>query len=134
MNLHALAAPAIAVVNPLVPVTVHVATGGYTVLADGTRIPEYDIIPEVPAQIQALSYSDIQMVSGLQLNGERRAIYLTGRFDAMSRPRNTGGDMITFPDGETWPYGTSWLVAMVLEQWPDWCKLACTLQVNPPAP
>lgn len=24
--------------------------------------------------------------------------------------------------------GAVWLVAMVLEQWPDWCKLACTLQ------
>lgn len=24
--------------------------------------------------------------------------------------------------------GTVWLVAMVLEQWPDWCKLAVTLQ------
>lgn len=133
MNLHAIVSPAISAINPAVPVTVRVATEGYTVLADGTRVPSYDTLTNVPAQIQALSYSDIQMVSGLQLNGERRAIYLNGRFDSLSRSRNTGGDLITFPDGEVWPYGTTWLVAMVLEQWPDWCKLACTLQVNPPA-
>ena len=133
MNLHAIASAAIAVVNPMVPVTVKVATGGYTVLDDGTRVPSHDTLTDVPAQIQALSFSDIQMVSGLQLNGERRAIYLNGRFDSMNRVRDTGGDLITFPDGDVWPYGTTWLVAMVLEQWPDWCKLACTLQVKPPA-
>lgn len=133
MNLHQIASGAIAVVNPMIPVTIKVATGDYTVLADGTRIPQYDTIPDVPAQIQALSFTDLQMISGLQLNGERRAIYLNGRYDSVSRPRNTGGDLITYPDGNKWPYGTTWLIAQVLEQWPDWCKVAVTLQVNPPA-
>lgn len=129
MNLHGIVARAVGVINPLVPVTVKVSTG-YTTAADGTRLPTYTTISDVPAQIQALQYTDILQLDGLQLNGERRAIYIQGRFDSLDRARGTGGDLIVFPDGDVWPFGTTWLVAMVLEQWPDWCKLACTLQDN----
>lgn len=78
----------------------------------------------VPAQIQSLTFRDIQQIDGLNLQGNRNGIYFYGRIDGLVRPDNKGGDLITFPDG------TTWLVAMVLEDWPDWCKVAATRQ-NP---
>jgi len=75
-----------------------------------------------PAQIQSLTYSDLMKMDGLNIQGQRRALYLNGRFDGVVRPALKGGDLVTFPDG------TKWLVAMVLEYWPDWCKIAVTLQ------
>lgn len=129
MNLHGIAAPLIGVVNPFVPVTIKVSTG-YTTENDGTRVPSYTFLYDVPAQIQALSFGDLRQLDGLELNGEKRKIYLSGQFDAVNRPRATGGDLITFPDGNTWPFGTEWLTVQSLEQWPDWCSLAVTLQNN----
>ena len=127
MNLHGIAAPLIGVVNPFIPVTIKVSTG-YTTDDDGTRVPSYTFLFDIPAQIQALSFGDLRQLDGLELNGEKRKIYLNGQFDSVNRPRATGGDLITFPDGVVWPYGTKWLVVQSLEQWPDWCSLAVTLQ------
>lgn len=78
----------------------------------------------VPAQIQSLTFRDLQQIDGLNLQGNRNGIYFYGAIDGIVRPDNKGGDLITFPDG------TVWLVAMVLEDWPDWCKVAATRQ-NP---
>ena len=121
MNLHAIAAPAIGVVNPFVPVTVNVSIGS-TQTDDGTRVPTYDPIPGVLAQIQALTFRDIQQISALNLQGTRRAIYFYGEFDGIVRPLLKGGDLVVFPDGSTW------LIAMQLEQWVGWCKVVATLQ------
>lgn len=82
------------------------------------------------AQVQALSWKDLQQLDGLNMNGERRAIYLEGEFDGVVRPSMKGGDLITLTTGAN---AGVWLVAQVLEQWSDgdtkaWCKCACTLQ------
>lgn len=74
------------------------------------------------AQVQSLTFRDLTQIEGLNLQGTRRAIYLSGRIDGIVRSRHKGGDLISLPDG------TEWLVAQVLEQWPDWCKVAVTLQ------
>lgn len=129
MNLHAIAGPAVAVVNPFVDVTVRLSSG-YDTLPSGRRVPTYDEVTGVPAQIQALSFGDLQKLDGLNIQGERRKIYLSGRFDSLSRERQTGGDLVVYPDGNTWPYGTRWLIVQVLEQWPDWCSVAVTQQVE----
>jgi hypothetical protein len=42
--------------------------------------------------------------------------------DGLVRVINKGGDLITLPDGSIW------LVAQVLEQFPDWVSAAITLQ------
>lgn len=83
----------------------------------------------VQAQVQALSWQDMQKMDAMVLQGERRAIYLFGAVDSISRPDNQGGDLITFPDG------TVWLVAYVLETFLNdtgpkigWCKVAATRQ------
>lgn len=81
----------------------------------------------IQGDVQALSYSDIRQVEGLNLQGTRRAIYFDGPVYGLVRPTNQGGDLITLPDG------TVWLVAMVTEKWPNWSKAVVTQQnVKPP--
>lgn len=121
MNLHGIAGPAVAAVNPMVIVKLQVSAGT-TTSADGIRTPTYAAAVDVPAQIQALTYRDLVQVDGLNLNGTKRAIYFYGDIEGVVRPSNRGGDLVTFPDG------TIWLTAMVLETWPDWCKVAVVLQ------
>lgn len=123
MNLHAIVTPAISAVNPLVPVIVKLSTG-WTTNADGTRTPTYTEVDGVSAQVQALTFKDIQQIAGLNLQGTRKAMYVTGEIDGLVRSTSKGGDLITMPDGSIW------LVAMILEQWPDWAKAAVTLQNN----
>ena len=126
MNLHGIVAPAIAAVNPFVTAMLKRSTG-YTTAGDGTRSPTYADVPGVSVQVQALSYSDLQHLDGLNIQGVRRAVYLNGSALAVVRPLQTGGDLFVFPAG-TLPEGTTWLVAYVLEEWPDWYKVAITLQ------
>lgn len=131
MNLHGIASPYVASVNPMVNVTVRISTGVYVTEEDGTRVPQYSEISDVPAQIQALQFTDIQKLDGLNLQGTRRKIYLSGKLDGLNRQEQKGGDLIIYPDGSQWPYGTKWLVAQVLEQWPDWVSVAVTQQLDP---
>lgn len=126
MNLHQIASGQIAAVNPFVLGTVQVSVGS-TVDADGTRIPTYNVVTGVSMQVQPMSWKDIQQVDGLNLQGTRCSIYINGVVNGLVRPANDGGDLIVLTDG---PNAGTWLVAMVLEQWPDWCKVAVTLQNN----
>lgn len=121
MNLHGLAVAAISLVNPQVPVQVRFSMGN-TIGADGFQVPTFSAPVPMRAQIQPLTFRDIQQVAGLNLQGTRRALYLFGEADGLVRVSQKGGDLITFPDGSVY------LVAIVLEQWPDWCKVAVTLQ------
>lgn len=124
MNLHSIVSGAIGAINPLMPGTIKVSTG-YTTNPGGSRTPTYTTFTGVQMQVQALTWKDLQQVDGLNLNGTRRAIYMNGRADGVVRSLLKGGDIITLTDG---PNAGDWLVAMVLEQWPDWCKYAVTLQ------
>ncbi len=103
---------------------------GYTQDGEGKQIPTYSDATAT-AQVQALSFKDLVQIEGLNLNGTRRAIYLQGDVDGVSRPQVSGGDLIVFPNDSNVPahlLGTVWLVAQALETWPDWCKVAATLQ------
>ena len=125
MNLHSIVGPYVATVNDWTTVTISPSTG-YTTNSDGTRVPTYGSPVTMQAQIQSLTYNDLLQLDGLNLNGERRAIYLNGNWDAVARPDQTGGDLITFLSGAVW------LVVQVLENWSDesgWVKLACTKQM-----
>lgn len=124
MNLHGIVSPLIGVINPFVPGTIQVSTGS-TTAPNGSRTPTYSILPNISMQVQALSYSDLRQIDGLNLNGTRRAIYINGKFDGVVRSALKGGDLITLSDG---PNVGTWLIAQVLEQWPDWCKVCVTLQ------
>lgn len=77
------------------------------------------------AQVQPLSFRDLQQIDGLNLQGTRKAIYLMGAIDGIIRPDGKGGDLVFLPDGSVY------LVAMVSEGWnisAGWTKVICTLQ------
>jgi hypothetical protein len=76
-------------------------------------------------QVQPLGWRDLQQLDGLNLQGTRRKIYIHGEIDGIVRSENKGGDLIVVASGVN--VGT-WLVAQVLEAWPDWCCVAVTLQ------
>lgn len=126
MNLHGIVASAIGAVNPFVPVTLKRSTG-YTTAPDGKQVPAYATIANLSVQVQALSFSDLQQLDGLNIQGVRRAVYLNGPIMGVVRVNQAGGDLMVFPMG-TFPEGDTWLVAHVLERWPDWSKCAITLQ------
>ncbi len=66
-------------------------------------------------------------MQGLNLNGEKRSIYVSGDWKGVARASQQGGDIITMPDG------TVWLVVQVLENWfstAGWAKVAAVLQNN----
>ena len=125
MNLHAIVANAVGAVNPTTFCTVKMSVG-YTTNPDGTQVPAYSTFDNVPCQSQALTYNDIVQTEGLSIQGIRRAIYLTGEWSALNRAEAKGGDLILMPElnGTV----TTWLIAIVLENWPTWCKIAATMQ------
>jgi len=125
MNLHGIVAGAIGAINPFVPVTIQRSTG-YTTAADGKRTPTYTTFT-ASVQVQALTFGDIRMLDGLNIEGVRRAVYMTGNVMAIVRIAQRGGDLLQFSPGVL-PEGNIWLAAQALEQWPDWVKFCITLQ------
>lgn len=121
MNLHQIVSNAIGTVNPFIAVTVKLSSGS-TTNSDGSRTATYNVTTNVSAQVQPLSYKEIQQVDGLNLQGTRKAFYLNGAVAGLVRVTGQGGDLIVLPDG------TVWLVVLVSEQWPDWCRVVGTLQ------
>ena len=81
------------------------------------------------AQIQSLTYDDLQHIDGLNIQGIRRAMYLTGNIEAIRRLKAEGDDQITMADG------TVYKTALVIERWDGptvgWCKVACTWVSGP---
>lgn len=126
MNLHKLVRNQISAVNPDVPAVLFASRGSIQ-NADGTRTPQYAPPVTVRVQMQSLQYNDIAQTSGLEIEGERRALYISGNWEGIVRADNRGGDLVQLADG------SNWLVAMVLENWGferGWVKVAATRQ-NP---
>ena len=124
MNLHALVSPIIAAINPGVPAQ-YQASIGTRVSTDFTQVPAYAPAVTVTVQRQPISWKDLQQLSGINLNGERCVMYVTGSWQAVSRPNTKGGDLITLSDGSVW------LTVQLMEDWAftsGWVKVACTLQ------
>lgn len=71
--------------------------------------------------MQALDGDDLKQISGLNIQGVIRAIYLRGVLAGVIRPDSTGGDIIQIA-------GRNWLVVKVLESWPDWTKAVIVMQ------
>ena len=124
MNLHNLASGLITSVNPNITVTIKVSSG-YTTNADGSRTPAYATQVTAQSQVQPLTSNEVIQVSGLNLQGENRAFYLTGSFEDLSRVTQQGGDLITLPDGSVW------LTVQTLENWilsNGWLKIVAVQQ------
>ncbi len=77
------------------------------------------------AQVQPITWRDLQQLDGLNLGGSRRKIYINGTTDGIVRSLRKGGDLVTIAGGVN---DGVWLVAQVLEQFPDWVSAAITLQ------
>lgn len=124
MNLHNIAGNYVSAVNPWVTASIQMSDG-YTTAANLSRAPKYKPAINVAAQMQALTYNDLVQVSGLNIQGEKRAMYLNGDWKGVSRQDNKGGDIITLSDGSIW------LVIQVLENWQfmdGWVKVAVVRQ------
>jgi len=119
MNLHSMVSGVIGAVNPHVPVTIKHSTG-YTTSPDGSQVPAYDAVTTT-GQIQALSGKDIERLNSLNVQGVLQKAYLDGNAEGLVRATGQGGDLLTIGD-------KTYLVASVLERWPDWCCVALTLQ------
>lgn len=125
VNLRAAVNAVTSSINPNVRAELWHSTGSTTV-STGKRTPNYTKTPIV-VQAQALSYSDLEQLDGLNIQGVRRAIYADAQVMAIVRVQQEGGDLVVFPAG-TFPEGTTWLAVHTLERWPTWCKIAITLQ------
>ena len=126
MNLHQMASGAIGIVNPFIRVEILRSTG-YATARDGSRTPNFDRLGG-PAQVQDLSTDDLRLLAeaGINIQGIRKNVYLNGSWAGIVRAEQQGGDIFTFN-------GAQWLVTMVAEQWPDWCKVIVTMQSPKPA-
>lgn len=114
-------------VNPNVDCERWQSTGSTTAVT-GKRTPTY-AKARITVQAQALSYSDLQQLDGLNIQGVRRAVYCSAQVMSVVRVQQVGGDLLVFPSG-VFPEGTTWLAVHVLERWPTWCKVALTLQTD----
>lgn len=128
MNLHAIVSPAIGVVNPPVFCALMISTG-YTIQPDGTQSPTYATFNDVPVQVQALGYTDLIKMGGLNIEGTRRKGYFYGNIEGVDRQAIKGGDLVMMPSLPTFPGPTTWLVAQVLEHFEGWTSVALTLQL-----
>jgi hypothetical protein len=123
MNLHAIVANLIGMVNPMQTATIKRSIG-YTTDDSGRQVPTYAPLTQISCQIQSLQYNDLAQISGLNIQGVKRKIYVNGHLDTVIRPRREGGDLIVLENGETY------LIVQVLEYWPDWSSLVIVLQTD----
>ena len=122
MNLHGIANAYITAVNPNDLVSIQI-NQGYGTSQSGKRTATYGpAITNVVAQIQTETFKDLVQGEGINQNGIRHVIYFNGLVQGVVRWTQQGGDLITFADGSVW------LTTQVLEMWPNWCKVAVTLQ------
>ena len=120
MNLHGLVQGAINSVNPSTTIVIS-SSAGYTVGADGTQVPAYAAPVTIQGQIQALTVDDLYKLGEMNIQGARQSVYISGHWFTALRVKELGGDIMVFN-------GDTWLVVAILEQWPDWCRLAVALQ------
>lgn len=126
MDLLSVTSGVIGAVNPFVAGTIQQSTG-YVTGSDGTQTPQYTAPIAVQVQVQPLQYQDLMKMSGLNISGIRRKIYLEGDWEGLVRDEEKGGDLITI---STDPEGQVWLVVFVFEHWPGWTAACITLQNN----
>lgn len=109
------------------------AVGTYQVSRDQTVASEAMTTSATAlGQVQPVSWRDLQQLDGLNLQGVRWKVYLSGEVDGLVRAEGKGGDLVVLPAGSR--HAGTWLVAQVLEQWPDWACAAITFQNAQTAP
>jgi len=124
MNLHGIASGVISSVNPMTTAMLSRSVGS-TDNPDGTATPSYNPPEAITVQQQAMTQKDLQHMAMLGIQGAFTKFWMDGAVYGAVRGTQSGGDLLVDSKGQTW------LVSAVLEIWPDWCSVACTLQVDP---
>jgi hypothetical protein len=101
-------------------------TGTYLVSQE-QNVPSLPMAAAVTllAQVQPITWRDLQQLDGLNVQGIRKVMYINGAVDGVVRVNLKGGDLVTFPDGSVY------LVAQILEAFnltAGWTKAALTIQ------
>lgn len=128
INLHDLAFGVTSAVHGGTPILILLSTGFSIV--NGVQTPSFEVVNAIGDE-QPITTGDIRHMDALNIQGVRRAFYITGHVDAIVRVRSRGGDQIVKPDN------SMWLVHEVAEQWHTWVKVLTTLQNTtyvPPPP
>ncbi len=110
MSLHAIAATALAGLNPPQN-AVWQSAQGYQTAADGSRTPLYAAPQTVSLTRQPATPSELSVRAGLDQTSTFSSFTLPVAARAASRPDQGGGDLLTLADGSLW------LVVAVLEDW-----------------
>lgn len=122
MNLRSIVSGVIGTVNPATPVIYRRSTG-YTKDASFKQVPAY--APDVTvttARLQALTSHELARMNALNIQGVTTALYVDGiKPRGADRNTGTGGDLFII-NNETW------LVVQVLEEWPEWSRVALCRQ------
>lgn len=129
MDLRGICDGAIQTVNQNIIVTVQLSVG-FVIGSGGKQLPQYETHTGIAAQLQAMTYSDLRQVDGLNIQGVKKSIYLFGSLSGVVRPNQQGGDLITIASqGGAAPQDVgTWLTVQVLESWPTWTKACIALQ------
>lgn len=124
MNLHAIAAPIVAIVTGGAT-AVWLRSTGYATSPAGARTPTFTTIPAVDIRVQSLSTPELALLDGMNIQGVKRAVYVSAHVEGADRKDGKGGDLLQFG-------GATWLVATVLEDWDQsgWCKAAVVKQLD----
>ena len=122
MNLHQLVRGVVGAVNPDIPVSVMPSTGS-TEDDTGRSIPTYGTTITTTGQKQPVTGRDIERFQQQNIQGVTCKMHLNGNFEGLFRVMGKGGDLLLFE-------GRTYLVASVMERWPDWCCVALTMQLD----
>jgi len=122
MNLHNLVRGVVGAVNPDIPVTIKPSAGS-TEDDTGRVIPAYGADIAAYGQKQPLTGRDIERFQQQNIQGVTCKMHLNGNYEGLFRVLGKGGDLLQFG-------GQTYLVASVMERWPDWCCVALTMQLD----
>jgi hypothetical protein len=122
VNLHQLVRGVVGAVNPDIPVSVMPSTGS-TEDDTGRSIPSYGTTIQTTGQKQPVTGRDIERFQQQNIQGVTCKMHLNGNYEGLFRVLGKGGDLLQFE-------GRTYLVASVMERWPDWCCVALTMQLD----
>ena len=130
VNLRGIANSAIQQINPNQLIKIS-APNGYTVDPDTLlQMPAYTQLT-AQGNVQSLSSDDLDQMSGLNIEGTLRAVYLYGNWGGVLRPDGQPNTILTFTTNESGiTKEREWNVFQVLEMWATWCKVAVVLQAE----
>jgi hypothetical protein len=127
LNMRALVRGSINAVNNDIQIGWLASSGSTTNATTGDVTPTYAALQKPWAQIQPLSTQALAHLDNLGIQGVLRKVYLKGAVASCVREDGTGGDLLQFAETPGGPLRT-WLVVLVDEQWPEWCRVTAQMQ------